>query len=171
MPAPSVVPAPAVTPETATALMMVAACASPEAIAQAEPLTLIEELRFGLVPPSELDDFDLAEVAEAGVYIPGLLDEVRRRAGLLTTYDLLSVDPFEGSGDEDVLVLSEKVVRGRREHRDHWSGMPIPVGESHVVRKEVCDGEFLTTRHSRETLWLALVGGFGSQELSRQVSA
>ncbi|BDA85437.1 hypothetical protein Sa4125_29790 [Aureimonas sp. SA4125] len=119
--------------------------------------------------PADLDDGDLAEAAEEGAYIPGLLDEIRRRAALLTADELLSVEPFEGD-DGDVRVLSSKVVRGRKEHRDHWSGMPIAAGELHVFRKELMDGEFLTTRHSRETLWLAWVGGFGASALAKQVS-
>ncbi|WP_279482293.1 hypothetical protein [Aureimonas sp. SK2] len=150
------------TPEQLAALMVVAASASPEAVAEAEEFETD-------IPPPEMDDFELAEAAEAGVYIPGLLDEIRRRAALLTDDELLSVEPFEGD-DGDVRVLSSKVVRGRWEHRDHWSGMPIPKGELHVVRGEVCDGEFLTTRHSRETIWMAWAGGFGSQELGKQVS-
>lgn len=151
------------TPEQFAALMVLAASASPEAVAEADEFETD-------IPPPEMDDFELAEAAEAGVYIPSLLDEIRRRASLLTDDELLSVEPFEGD-DSDVRVLSSKVVRGRREHRDHWSAMPIPAGEPHVVRKELFEGEFLTTRHSRETLWMALAGGFGSQELAKQVAA
>lgn len=82
----------------------------------------------------------------------------RRAAEQVTDEDMLNLDVF--SGDQgDARELSRRVVRARRDHMCHWSGLPIAVGERHLVIREMLDGEFLVTRHSVVACWFGVYGG------------
>ncbi|BAQ47665.1 hypothetical protein [Methylobacterium aquaticum] len=75
----------------------------------------------------------------------------------VTDDDMLQLDVF-GGDEADTKELSRRVVRARREHRCHWTGLPIAVGERHLVIREVCEGDFLVTRHSILAVWFAVYG-------------
>lgn len=76
----------------------------------------------------------------------------------VTDGDMLRLDVF-GGDEADTKELSRRVVRARREHRCHWTGLPIAVGERHLSIREVCEGDFVTTRHSVLAVWFAVYGG------------
>ncbi|WP_449409687.1 hypothetical protein [Methylobacterium komagatae] len=73
----------------------------------------------------------------------------------VTDDDMLQLDVF-GGDEAETRELSRRVVRARREHRCHWTGLPIAVGERHLVIREVCEGDFLVTRHSVLAVWFAV---------------
>lgn len=75
----------------------------------------------------------------------------------VTDDDMLQLDVF-GGDEADTKELSRRVVRARREHKCHWTGLPIAVGERHLVIREACEGDFVTTRHSVLAVWFAVYG-------------
>ena len=75
----------------------------------------------------------------------------------VTDDDMLQLDVF-GGDEADTKELSRRVVRARREHKCHWTGLPIAVGERYLVIREVCEGDFVTTRHSVLAVWFAVYG-------------
>ncbi|GJE74331.1 hypothetical protein [Methylorubrum suomiense] len=79
----------------------------------------------------------------------------------VTDEDLLGMHPFDGD-QGDAKKLSRRVVRGRRDHRCHWTSLTIPAGEPRLVIKEVMDGEFIATRHSRVAAWFDVYAFNGS---------
>ncbi|MET7242926.1 hypothetical protein ABZT49_06115 [Methylobacterium sp. EM32] len=79
----------------------------------------------------------------------------RRAAEQVTDEDLLSLSPFDGGKEGDVRELARKVVRGRRDHRCHGTGLVIPAGEPHLFLRELIDGEFYATRHGRVAAWFS----------------
>lgn len=92
---------------------------------------------------------------DRGSYTDADLAWIRRQAAQhVTDDDFAFMDPFQGD-ESEVTVLSRRVVRARREHRCHWTGLPIPVGERHLVLRETADGEFVTTRHSLVAAWFS----------------
>jgi len=106
---------------------------------------------------NEDDIDDLIDRLESGCASPEDIAAAAAMATFLADWEILNIDVF--SGDEsDVRVLSAKVVKGRTAHVDHYSQRPIPVGARHLVIREMCEGEFLTTRHSELSLWMLWQG-------------
>jgi hypothetical protein len=79
----------------------------------------------------------------------------------VTDEDLAGMHPFDGD-QGDAKELFRRVVRGCRDHRCHWTGLTIPAGEPHLVIKEVMEGDFLITRHSRVAAWFEVYACKGS---------
>lgn len=82
----------------------------------------------------------------------------RKAVDQVTDEDMLGVDAFSGDQGE-ARELSRRVIRGRKDHTCHWTGLTIPAGEPHLVLSEVMEGDFITTRHSRLACWFHVYGG------------
>lgn len=97
----------------------------------------------------------------------------RRAAEQVTEADLLAMMPFDGGKEGDIRELSRRVVRGRRDHVCHWTGLTIPAGEPHLVLRELIDGEFYRTRHGRVAAWFEVhcQDGTLAEMLKRQAEA
>ncbi|GBU17020.1 MULTISPECIES: hypothetical protein [Methylobacterium] len=76
-----------------------------------------------------------------------------RAAEQVTDDDFLHMLPFDGGKEGDVRELARKVVRGRKDHVCHGTGLVIPAGEPHLLLRELIDGEFYATRHGRVSAW------------------
>jgi hypothetical protein len=107
---------------------------------------------------SSTEQGDLAEKIEGATDV-SLQDMMRAiaLARMLHDDELLNFDPFSGD-DSATTILDNRIVRGRREHVDQYTMLPIRKGERHRVLKEVDEGQFLTTRHNELTGWLSLHG-------------
>lgn len=100
---------------------------------------------------------DLLERLENGEAAPVDIVLAKRHAEKLTDRDMLILEPFDGD-ESDVTVMDKRVVIGRKDYVCHWTGLPIKKGERHLVLREVCEGEFLTTRHSMLAIWMSNEG-------------
>jgi hypothetical protein len=78
----------------------------------------------------------------------------RQAAENVTDDDFPGMSPFDGDHGE-AKEIARRVVRGRRDHHCHQTGLIIPAGEPHLMIKEVMEGEFLTTRHGIVAAWFS----------------
>lgn len=101
--------------------------------------------------------YDLIEaLMSEGPTSPRLADAVAL-ALELPDEEALSVDPFQGDFEE-TSVFSDKMVRARKPYVDHWTLMPIEVGERHRCLCERTENGIITTRHSMLSLWVMYHG-------------
>lgn len=87
-----------------------------------------------------------------------------RAAATVVDDDFLQMVPFQGD-ETEVTELERRVVRARREHTCYLTGLPIAVGERHLVLREVAEGAFTTTRHSAVAAWFEAHAGVPAERL------
>lgn len=87
-----------------------------------------------------------------------------KAAAMVVDDDFMAMVPFEGD-ETEVTELERRVVRARREHTCYLTGLPIAVGERHLVLREVAEGRFTTTRHSGVAAWFEAHAGIPAERL------